>query len=68
VARARVQLTAKASAGPTRSNRAITGPDGRFQLEADPGDYQLWAQADDYRQAQSEVTVDLAPGECRYLP
>jgi Carboxypeptidase regulatory-like domain len=59
VARATVQLSPKGSA-PSPPGGAMTGADGRFSLEADPGEYRIWAGADDYRQARSEVTVDPA--------
>jgi hypothetical protein len=59
VARATVQLSPKGNA-PSPPSGAMTGADGRFSLEADPGEYRIWARADDYRQAHSEVTVDPA--------
>ncbi len=40
--------------------RAMTGPDGRFELEADPGESRLFAHGEGYTQAQSEVTVDAS--------
>ena len=59
VARATVRVSPKGG-DPSPPNGAMTGPDGRFSLEADPGEYRIWAGADDYRQAHSEVTVDPA--------
>ena len=39
---------------------ATTGPDGRFELDADPGDYRLHARAEGYRNSISDVTVGEA--------
>jgi hypothetical protein len=61
VAGATVGLSAKAGTDSSpQTGTARTGPDGRFHLEADPGDYRVWARADDHRRAQSEVKVDGA--------
>jgi hypothetical protein len=40
-----------------RAASAIAGADGRFQLDLDPGDYQVAASADGYGQARAEVAV-----------
>jgi hypothetical protein len=39
---------------------ARTGPDGRFTLEAEPGEYRLYASAEAYTNAVAEVTVGEA--------
>jgi hypothetical protein len=56
VAQAAVRAQAKDN-GPPRSTAARTGPDGRFQLDAEPGEYTLSAQAEGYAAASLAATV-----------
>ena len=65
VARATVGLFAKSRTESSPPSQTQTGPDGRFSLEADPGEYRIWASADDYRQARSDVTVDSGTSDLR---
>ncbi len=43
-----------------RATSAQTGPDGRFQLDADPGEYTLTARAEGYGVANLVATVDAS--------
>jgi protocatechuate 3,4-dioxygenase beta subunit len=56
VAQASVRAQGKDN-GPPRSTSARTGPDGRFQLDAEPGEYTLSAQAEGYAPASLPATV-----------
>jgi hypothetical protein len=56
VARAQVWASSKPS-GARAPASATTGPDGRFHLDLEPGDYRLGVSAEGYGDARSELTV-----------
>jgi hypothetical protein len=56
VAQARVSAMAKDASGP-RATSGQTGADGRFQLDAEPGEYTLSAGAEGYAAARLPLTV-----------
>jgi protocatechuate 3,4-dioxygenase beta subunit len=62
VAQAAVHIAPKAKTDDSwqLASGGRTGPDGRFQIEADPGDYTLSAQAEGYGQARIDVSVSSA--------
>lgn len=47
----------KPSSDAPQGSSAQTGPDGRFQLELDPGEFRVRASAEHYGGAEAEVTV-----------
>jgi hypothetical protein len=59
VAQASVSVSAKVKTDDwwQRASGGASGPDGRFQLEADPGDYVLTGRAEGYGPAQVDVSV-----------
>lgn len=54
------RVFARANAGEANPE-ATAGPDGRFALEAEPGDYSLFVSADGYARAQIPLTVGPTP-------
>jgi 5-hydroxyisourate hydrolase-like protein (transthyretin family) len=64
ISEAWVSLSRKATTGPGSSARGQTGPDGRFQMEAEDGDYEIAATATGYGPYRGRVAVP-ASGELR---
>lgn len=58
LADAMVSANPREGGGPGGSSR--TGPDGRFRLEVEPGDYQLAARRDGYSRTEVEVLSGIA--------
>ncbi len=54
---AEVQVSASLAGGSPSSAHALSGPDGRFQLEVDPGHYRVGTRARAYASQRAEVDV-----------
>jgi hypothetical protein len=57
IANATVSANPKAGGPPGAATVQTTGPDGRFQLDVDAGDYRLHARADGYGSTDQSVAV-----------
>jgi large repetitive protein len=54
---ANANVSASMVRGGRESSTQATGPDGRFQLEVDAGDYHVYARVDGYGSVNQEVTI-----------
>jgi uncharacterized GH25 family protein len=64
VARANVSLSAK-ERDASRFRQAGTGADGRFQVDALPGEYTVSASAEGYAESRQDITIGEAGGDVR---
>jgi hypothetical protein len=65
VARANVSLAPKEH-DPSLFRHADTGRDGRFQVDAPPGDYTVRASAEGYAESHQDITIGDAGGDVRF--